>query len=259
MSAGLPPAASAAAFRFSQTWRVCASMSPMPAIEPSARRAVMPEMNSIRPRASIAVAWENCPIGVRNFSEAICCLCMAILVSFLRLENSSARNPEARAEPLELRCGIDGNRAAVLVRLPGAPSRFARAEKLRDTGGACSLADVPGAGFDRGGEPRQRAKPRDLDRQEEMGAAIGFGGIAVERPHRVTDGALGQATAEEIDHEGKTKALRAARPQRASAAAYWTCRCRSALARRSLSPSVPPFRNESRCARRRRRAHAPAP
>src|ERR1700722_4343322 len=53
-------------------------MSPIPAIEPSARRDGMPEMNTSRPRASIAVAWENTPLGWRNFSERICCLGMGL-------------------------------------------------------------------------------------------------------------------------------------------------------------------------------------
>src|SRR5262245_9345523 len=72
MSSMPPPASSTAALRFSQTWRVCASISPMPAMLPSARRAVMPEMKTIRPRASIMVAWEKWPDGWRIFDEVIC-------------------------------------------------------------------------------------------------------------------------------------------------------------------------------------------
>jgi len=77
MSSMLPPASSTAAFRFSQTWRVCASISPMPAIVPSARREVMPEMKTMRPRASTIVAWEKWPDGWRIFFDAICCLGIA--------------------------------------------------------------------------------------------------------------------------------------------------------------------------------------
>src|SRR5262245_37385438 len=72
MSSMPPPASSTAALRFSQTCRVCASISPIPAIVPSARRAVIPEMKTIRPRASIMVAWEKWPDGWRIFDEVIC-------------------------------------------------------------------------------------------------------------------------------------------------------------------------------------------
>jgi hypothetical protein len=44
----------------------------MPAIVPSARRAVMPEMKSNRPRASTIVAWEKWPDGWRSFDEVTC-------------------------------------------------------------------------------------------------------------------------------------------------------------------------------------------
>src|SRR6185369_11040975 len=53
---------------------------PMPAIVPSARRAVMPEMNTRRPRASIMVACEKCPLGWRSLLLVICCLGMGVLV-----------------------------------------------------------------------------------------------------------------------------------------------------------------------------------
>src|ERR1051325_6647204 len=52
-------------------------MSPTPPIEPSARRAVMREMKTSRPRASIAVAWEKTPLGWRSLSERICCFGIA--------------------------------------------------------------------------------------------------------------------------------------------------------------------------------------
>jgi hypothetical protein len=44
----------------------------MPAMLPSARRDVMPEMNTSRPRASIIVACEKCPEGWRIFDDVIC-------------------------------------------------------------------------------------------------------------------------------------------------------------------------------------------
>src|SRR5215469_7248668 len=74
MSSIVPPAASTEALRLSQTWRVCASISPIPAIVPSARRATIPEMKTSRPRASIIVACEKTPLGWGRLSERICCL-----------------------------------------------------------------------------------------------------------------------------------------------------------------------------------------
>src|SRR5690349_13995103 len=73
MSSIAPPASSTAALRFSQTWRVCASMSPMPAMVPSARREVMPEMKTILPAATL-MPCEKWPLGWRSFLETICCL-----------------------------------------------------------------------------------------------------------------------------------------------------------------------------------------
>ena len=52
-------------------------MSPIPAMVPSGRREVMPEMKTIRPRASVTVAWEKWPFGLLIFSELICFFGMA--------------------------------------------------------------------------------------------------------------------------------------------------------------------------------------
>jgi hypothetical protein len=52
----------------------------MPAIVPSARRDVMPDMNTRRPRASTMVAWEKCPVGWRIFDEVICFFGMLCLL-----------------------------------------------------------------------------------------------------------------------------------------------------------------------------------
>src|ERR1041384_4215634 len=76
MSSMLPPAASTAALMFSHTCRVCSLMSPTPAMPPSGRRAVMPDMNTRRPFASIVVAWEKTPLGWRSFGLEICVLGM---------------------------------------------------------------------------------------------------------------------------------------------------------------------------------------
>src|SRR5581483_12242757 len=68
----VPPAASTAALTFSHIWRVCASMSPTPATDPSARLLVMPEMNTRRPPALAAMAWEKCPLGRPMRGDVIC-------------------------------------------------------------------------------------------------------------------------------------------------------------------------------------------
>jgi hypothetical protein len=49
---------------------------PPPAIVPSARREVMPEIKTRRPRASTIVACEKWPDGSRIFADVICCLGM---------------------------------------------------------------------------------------------------------------------------------------------------------------------------------------
>src|SRR6266545_5703481 len=46
-------------------------MSPIPAIVPSARREVIPEMNTSVPRASMVVACEKTPLGCRRRSLVI--------------------------------------------------------------------------------------------------------------------------------------------------------------------------------------------
>ena len=46
-------------------------------LDKNGRRAVMPEMNTIRPRASITVACEKWPFGLAILSELICFLGMA--------------------------------------------------------------------------------------------------------------------------------------------------------------------------------------
>jgi hypothetical protein len=65
------PAASIAVLTFSHTCRVCASMSPMPAMPPSALRATMPEMNTSRPRASTTIPCEKWPLGWASAGETI--------------------------------------------------------------------------------------------------------------------------------------------------------------------------------------------
>src|SRR3954469_19740121 len=113
MSSMPPPAASTAALTFSQTCRVCASMSPTPAIVPSARRAVMPEMKTSRPFASITVACEKTPLGWRNLSDRICCFGIAVLPNSPLLYDRAMMAPfqkrfvELAAERSPLCVGID--------------------------------------------------------------------------------------------------------------------------------------------------------
>src|SRR5215468_2362928 len=69
MSSMLPPASSTAAFKFSHTWRVCASTSPMPAIVPSARRAVKQGVKTARSKDIPSVFNVRRPrqvVGVRG-------------------------------------------------------------------------------------------------------------------------------------------------------------------------------------------------
>jgi hypothetical protein len=40
----------------------------------------MPEMKTMRPRASTMVAWEKWPDGWRIFDDVICCLGMLVLL-----------------------------------------------------------------------------------------------------------------------------------------------------------------------------------
>src|ERR1700724_3135158 len=54
-------------------------MSPMPAIVPSTRRDVMPEMNTMVPRA--AIACEKWPLGWRIRGDTICFFGIGILVA----------------------------------------------------------------------------------------------------------------------------------------------------------------------------------
>src|SRR5712691_1899561 len=122
MSSMVPPASSTAAFRFSHTCRVCASISPMPAIVPSGRRAVMPEMKTMRPRASTMVAWEKCPLGWRILDEVICFFGVSCLrlVGF-DLDEHVAILPGADVDELVGNAGLAPDRLPrLLVGLAGA-------------------------------------------------------------------------------------------------------------------------------------------
>ncbi|CEJ12199.1 hypothetical protein BN1110_02496 [bacterium YEK0313] len=88
----------------------------------------------------------------------------------------------------------------------------------RHAHGACAWrgargADAVGEGPGRRGEVGHRPEAGDVDRQEQIGRAIGLGKIAIERPHRLADRARGEAAGQEIDHDGKAEALCSARRQ----------------------------------------------
>src|SRR5215831_14972470 len=132
MSSMLPPAASTAALMFSHTWRVCSVMSPMPAMLPSGRRAVMPETNTRRPVASIMVACENTPVGWRSFGLEIWVLGMVSFpggfVEECRAHAEFARIARQHGGDRGLERDVSGGAVAA------APFGLARQKHLRDAG-----------------------------------------------------------------------------------------------------------------------------
>src|SRR4051812_32251683 len=119
MSSMVPPAASTAALTFSHTCLVCASISPMPAMVPSGLREVMPEMNTIRPRASIMVACEKWPFGLLILSELIC---FFGIVSSLRVAAECGSMPPQPARGRETNDGCDTHRSQLARDVPGQPA-----------------------------------------------------------------------------------------------------------------------------------------
>ena len=69
----------------------------MAAMLPSGRRAVIPEMKTNRPVASIAVACENTPFGWRSFGLLICTLDMTDFLH--RLLEGSLPDAELAGNP----------------------------------------------------------------------------------------------------------------------------------------------------------------
>src|SRR5262245_61907712 len=144
MSSSVPPAPSTAAFTFSHTWRVCSVMSPMPAMVPSGRRAVIPETNTSRPLASITVAWEKTPLGLRSFGVDISTLGMSCFLD---------RGLE-RVGHAEIACvaGQHGHHRSIEThRAMGAlaplPFGLAGREQLADTGRPRTAANTHGGGL----------------------------------------------------------------------------------------------------------------
>src|SRR5581483_10561068 len=212
MSSIVPPAPSTAAFTFSSTWRVCAVMSPTPAMLPSSWRAVMPEMKTRRPVASIMVACENTPFGWRNFGLLIWTLGMwrfLMLFVWLRVEKRS-RNAEVRGEAPQHRNHRRFEPDHAGGRLAAAPFGLARREQLRDAGRTRAAAHPLGRSCRLRTERAEVAEMRDVDRDEEMRAVVRHGKVAIERAHRGAERALRQQPAHHVDQEREAKALRPA-------------------------------------------------
>src|SRR5262252_509242 len=131
MSSMLPPAASTAALTFSHTWRVCSLTSPMP------------EMNTKRPVASIAVAWEKTPFGWRSLGLVIWVLGMTLVLRLFagrfverpRIETELAGVAPQHGDHRR----VEGHAAVGLLAPP--PFGLARREHLRDPGRAPAGAD----------------------------------------------------------------------------------------------------------------------
>src|ERR1051325_3657107 len=174
MSSMLPPAASTAALMFSHTCRVCSEMSPMPAMLPSGRRAVMPDTKTRRPVASTAVAWENTPLGWRSFGLEIWVLGMTLVLGllvgwFVEKAGADAELAGVAAQHGDHR-GIE--RDAAGGALAPAPFCFARGEHLLDAGCALAGADAIGRGGGMLAKPGRIAEMGDVDR-DEQGRAVG--------------------------------------------------------------------------------------
>src|SRR4030095_12784077 len=157
MSSIVPPAASTALLMFSHTLRVCASMSPTPAIVPSGRRAVMPEMNTSRPCASTAMGWGKGALGARTRWLAIS-----------RLLTASSLQPafhaDLRAAFPELRHEL--GRQQAFVAAFGAPRTLALANTLGELRHeAVEIGD---------------AEARRVERHEKVRRTVGQLRIAVE-------------------------------------------------------------------------------
>jgi hypothetical protein len=108
-------------------------MSPMPAMLPSGRRAVMPEMKTKRPVASMAVACEKTPLGWRSFGLMIWVLAMAFLP-----HRFVERNGDAEFAGKAREHGGNGGFEADVPSgaLAPAPLWLARREQLIDAGRA---------------------------------------------------------------------------------------------------------------------------
>src|SRR5262245_31674639 len=207
MSSMVPPAASTAAFTFSQTWRVCSVMSPMPAMVPSGRRAVIPETKTSRPLASITVAWEKTPLGLRSFGLDISSLGMGCF-----LDRGLKRIGHAELARV---AGQHGNHGSIETHrsvraLASLPLGLAGREQLGDTRRPRAGANARSRGFRGVGKASRVAEMRNIDGQEKMRAVVRRAEVAIEWPHLAAGGARGEQATQEIDDEGKPEAFRAA-------------------------------------------------
>src|SRR5947209_10176537 len=109
-------------------------MSPTPAMLPSRRRAVMPEMKTRRPVASIMVACENTPVGCRSFGLLIWTLGMMRFLVLLvgRGVEKRSRNAEIGREAPQHRYDRCLEHHHAGSALAAAPFRFPRREQLPD-------------------------------------------------------------------------------------------------------------------------------
>src|SRR5215216_3918178 len=176
---------------FSHTWRVCSAILPMPATDPSARRAVIPEMKTSRPFASTTVACEKTPLGFRMASDETSRLGMAdhlrcVCVEWCGRDSELAGDPDQhlgnRCRELNLIAGI------------GAPAPFGLAGRKQ---GVCAKGAATGADMVcRLSRPRTEdadvAEMRDVDGKEKMRAVIRQREITVERLHLVAGRAARQ-------------------------------------------------------------------
>src|SRR5712692_4258959 len=185
-SSSVPPASSTADLRFSHTCLVCTSTSPMPAMVPSARRDVMPEMKTSRPRASVTMACEKWPFGWRIFFEVSCFSWSILLQNIRKVDAGAARRVQ------EAFRGLRAQPAFSAACLRGRPRKLARRVDARDAGRALAAAHAQRLLAHARGEVLPIRKMSDVDREKEVAAAIGRGRIAVERPHLGADGAVGQ-------------------------------------------------------------------
>src|SRR3569833_1132692 len=139
-------------------------MSPIPTKKPSCRRAVMTEMKTKRPVASMAVAWEKTPFGWRSFGLLICTLGMTL---FLRRVLERISDAEFAGETFEHReyGRIEAHLAAGIF--PPLPFGLARREQPIDFGRTRPAADARRRCRNLLAEKSRLAEMSDVDRNEE--------------------------------------------------------------------------------------------
>src|SRR5713101_2539626 len=119
---------------FSHTCRVCSVMSPIPAIDPSDRRAVIPETKTSRPFASTTVACENTPTGFLMASDetsrlgmsTFLCVLTKIRIQRLRRNAQVSREPYQHGGNRRVEFDLAGRTLAL------SPFRLARCEDRAD-------------------------------------------------------------------------------------------------------------------------------